>query len=245
MTTTEIVFILLVGGVAAVVKSIAGMGYPLILLPVLALFLDVADAVVIVAPSNLFLNLTLVYSGRGEWSNSTTLPRFLSGAVAGAVCGSLLLHSLPNNLLRGALVLIIVVFLMNQFRSTKFELSEQQGLRLAPGVGAVAGLFHGAAAISGPVVTPWFLSLGLTRAAFIFSVSSVFTLAGLVQIVVFAIQGVFTMELFLLSIALVPLSQLVFPIGNRIGDRVSVETFRRLVMFLLAVSAVSLVVRMF
>jgi len=60
VTTTEIIFVLLVGGFASIVKSVTGFGYPIVLLPVLALFLDISDAVIIVAPSNLFLNLRLV-----------------------------------------------------------------------------------------------------------------------------------------------------------------------------------------
>ncbi len=244
MTTTQIVFILIVGAIAAIIKSIAGMGYPLILLPVLALFLDVADAVVIVAPSNLFLNLTIVRVERAEWANSSTLPRFLTGAVAGAIVGALLLPVLPNNLLRSALVIVIVVFLVNQFHSRALVLSEEKGRRFALGAGAVAGVFHGAAGLSGPIVTPWFLSLELTRKAYLLSVSAAFMLAGAAQISVFAVRGLFTMELFLLSVSLIPLSQLVFPIGARIGDRVSVEVFRRMVMVLLAISAASLVVRM-
>ena len=219
MTTTEIIFVLLVGGFASIVKSVTGFGYPIVLLPVLALFLDISDAVIIVAPSNLFLNLRLVVSGRAEWSNSSTLPRFLVGGVVGSIAGALLLSRLPNNLLRGALVVIIVVFLINQLRSAALVLSEQQGLRFAPAVGAVAGLFHGASGISGPIVTPWFLSLGLSREAFLFSISAVFSLSGAVQIIALLLQGLFTWELFLLSVALIPLSFLLFPLGARIGKR--------------------------
>lgn len=245
MTTSQIILVLFVGGFASIVKSITGFGYPIVLLPVLALFLDISEAVVIVAPSNLFLNLRLVRSGRAEWSNSSTLPRFLIGGVVGAIGGALLLPRLPNNLLRGALVVIIVVFLVNQLRSAILVLSDHQGLRFAPAVGAVAGLFHGASGISGPIVTPWFLSLGLTRDAFLLSVAAVFSLSGIVQIVVLLLQGLYTRELFLLSMALIPLSLFLFPVGERIGRKISIHMFHRSVLMLLALSAVSLVVRMF
>lgn len=243
MTTTEILFVLAVGGGAALIKSITGMGYPLVLLPVLALFIDVADAIVIVAPSNFVLNLQLVGNSRHEWSNATTLPRFLVGGVVGAVIGSLLLPALPNNLLRVVLVVIIVLFLVNSLRSNTFELSERQGRRLAPAVGGLAGLFQGGAGVSGPIVTPWFLSVGISRDAYLLAIASTFSLTGVAQIVVLAAQGLFTAELFALSLALIPLAFLVFPLGVRIRERISVETFHNIVLVLLAVSAVSLLVR--
>lgn len=244
MTTTEIVIVLLVGGCAALVKSVTGMGYPLVLLPILVLFMDVADAVVIVAPSNFVLNTRLAGNTRHEWSQSTTLPRFLAGGVAGAIAGSLLLTSLPNKLLQIALVAIIVLFLGNQLRSRTFTISEQAGQRFAPAVGALSGVFQGAAGVSGPIVTPWFLSLGLSRDAYLFSITAVFSLTGVAQIVVLVTQRVFTLELFALSMALIPLSLVAFPVGVAIRQRVSIETFHRIVLVMLAISAVSLVVRM-
>lgn len=243
MTTTEVVIVVLVGCCAGIIKSITGMGYPLVLLPILALFIDVADAVVIVAPSNLVLNLRLVGGARHEWSSSTTLPRFLAGAVVGAIAGSLLLTSLPNTLLLVALVVVIVMFLLSQVRSDTVTVSESQGRRLAPLVGAIAGVFQGAAGISGPVVTPWFLSVGLSRDAYLLSIGAVFALTGIAQLVVVGLQGVFTVELFSLGMALIPLTLLSFPAGVVIRERVSTDTFHRIILVLLATSAVSLVVR--
>lgn len=243
MSTTEIIIVLLVGGAAALVKSTTGMGYPLVLIPVLALFMDVADAVVIVAPSNLVLNVRLVGSKRHELPNATTLPRFLSGGVVGAVIGSLLLPELPNNLLRVLLVVIIVLFLAMQFREARVTLSAEKAERYAPSVGLVAGVFQGGAGVSGPIVTPWFLSLGLSRDAYLISIASAFALTGVAQLIVLAVQGLFTRELLLLSLALIPLSLVAFPIGERIRARISIAAFHRIVLVLLAASAVSLVAR--
>jgi uncharacterized membrane protein YfcA len=244
MTTNEIVIVLLVGGVATLMKSITGVGYPLILLPTLALFMDVADAVVIVAPSNLFLNVKLIWRMHDERKNVVALPRFLAGAGVGAVIGALLLPNLPDTTLRLIVVGIIIVFLANQLTQKTLVISESRGTALAPLVGSVAGFFQGAAALSGPIVIPWFLSLGLKRDSYIFAVSAMFGLSGLLQILTFAVRGVFTVELLWLGAALIPMAQLVFPLGVAVRDRVSVDVFRRLVLLLLTGSAVSLVLRM-
>ena len=243
MTTTEIVIVLLMTAVAALVKSTTGMGFPLVLLPVLALFMDVADAVVIVAPPNLFLNCWLVLSTRHERHNVPTLARFTVPSVVGTVLGALLLPILPETLMRMILVGIIVLFLGNHLSGRSFALSEARSTQLSPVVGGVAGVFQGAANVAGPIVTPWFLSLGLRRDAIVHALAAFFALTAIIQIVVFALRGVFTTRLLGLGIALIPVAFLMFPLGVRIRQRISVEAFQRLVLVLLAVSAVSLLLR--
>lgn len=244
MTTTEILIVLVVATGASLAKGITGIGYPLIMVPTLALFMDVADAVVIVAPANLFLNVKLIWRMPEERKNAITLPRFLVGGCVGAVIGAIALPNLPDGALRLVLVGIIVLFLANQATSKALVIPESRGQALAPWVGAVSGFFQGAAGLSGPIVVPWFLSLGLKRDTYIFAVAMVFGITGFVQIVVLAVQGVFTAELLLIGAALIPVAQLVFPVGVAVRNRVSVEVFRRLVLLLLALSAVSLVLRM-
>lgn len=245
MSTNEIIIVLVVGALAATIKSITGMGYPLVLIPVLALFIGVAEAIVIVAPSNLVVNARLAWSVRHERAEAVTLNRFLAGGAIGAVVGALLLPSLPEDLLRGVLVGVIVLFLINQFRSHRATIEDDTGAQLAPAVGGVAGLFQGAAGISGPIVTPWFLSLGLRRDTYLYAIATVFAVTGIAQMIGLAAQGLFAGEVLALSAALIPLTFLSFPVGVAIRNRISVETFHRVVLGLLALSAASLIVRMF
>lgn len=243
MTTTEIVIILGTAAVAALIKSTTGMGYPLVLLPVLALFIDVAEAIVIVTPSNLVLNSKLTWKMRERHSEAITLPRFLIGTAVGAIIGTALLPILPDRSLRVALIIIIVLFLINRLSPWSFTLSEALGEQLAPPVGVVAGLFQGAAGISGPIVTPWFLSLNLARDAYIYAIGMVFALSGVLQLGVLAIQGSFTRDLFLIGIALIPVAFAIFPLGAIVRNRISVVAFERIVLVLLAASGLSLLVK--
>ena len=116
MTTTELVIIIGVAVVAALLKSVTGLGYPLLLVPALALFLDIADAIVIVAPSNLALNAQIAWVNRSHAPGARTLGPFTVAGVVGAVIGTLLLPVLPDRGLRIALVVIIVAFLANRSR---------------------------------------------------------------------------------------------------------------------------------
>jgi uncharacterized membrane protein YfcA len=243
MTTTELIIVVLMTALAALVKTTTGMGFPLVLLPVLALFMDVADAVVIIAAPNLFLNCWLVVNTRHERDNVPMLARFTWPSIAGTILGALLLPILPETLMRAFLIGIIVLFLGTQVSGRSFELSEARAAQLSPIAGGLAGVFQGAANVAGPIVTPWFLSQGLRRDTLVQALASFFAVTGIIQIIVLAIRGVLSMRLLGLGIALIPIAFVAFPVGVRIRRRISIDAFQQLVLVLLAGSAVSLFVR--
>jgi len=244
MSTTEVVVVLAAAAIAAMVKGTTGMGYPLVLIPVLALFIDVADAVVIVAPSNLYLNASMAWTVRQHRHHARTLRPFVAGGLGGAALGAILLSSLPDRTLRWLLVGVIVLFVLNRVLGERTDLAADLAARLAAPVGAVAGFFQGASGLSGPIVVPWFLSLGLSRETYIFCITTAFGYAGAMQLVVFAVQGTFTVNLFLLGLALIPIALASMPVGVRFRQRIPIHVFENAVVILLIGSATSIVIRL-
>jgi len=167
VTNLEIAIIIAIAVVSALVKAITGAGFPMLVVPVLALFIDVADAIVVVAIPNVTMNGAIFWSLRHERRESPALPRFLVATSVGAVIGSLLLSVLSETVLRLGLVAIIVLFVANRLSDRRFTLTGEQALRLAPAAGAVSGMVFGATAVSGPLVTPWFLSQNLRRDVYV------------------------------------------------------------------------------
>jgi len=244
MSAAEILIVLAVGSVASIIKSTTGMGYPLILLPVLALFMDVSEAVALVAVPNFVLNAKLVWSLRSSRRESTTLIGFLSGGVVGAVIGTLLLSVLSDDVLRVMLIVVIVAFLANRLRTQNPSLSPRVAHALGPFVGVSAGVFQGAAGISGPIVSPWFLSTGLSRDGYIFSVATVFSMIGLAQIIVLGAQERLGGDSTVVSLLLIPLAFALFPFGRKLRERVSLAMFEYAILVLLAASALSLAIKL-
>lgn len=244
MTGDQLVLILVIGGFAAVIKSIAGFGYPLLLLPVLAQFIDVVDAVLIIAPSNLFLNVGMAWKLRSHHGEATTLNVFTLTGLIGAIVGALILPLLPAQLFRLILLIVLVAFLAHRLSGFKVTLSESNAKRWAPVVGGVAGVFQGGASVSGPIVTPWFLSVGVERDTFVYSIAAFFTLTGIMQIIVATFDQLFTRDIVTIGLLLVPLSVISIPIGALIRDRISAAAFERVVVGLLAVSALTLLARL-
>jgi len=243
MGTEEIILIAAVAAVAALIKSVAGFGYPVLLVPVLSLFIDFVDAVLIVAPSNFLLNLGMVWSLRDHRHDALTLRTFCSFGVAGAIAGTLLLPWIPVDAARVILFVLLVAFLVNRVSPLRVSLSDTSARRYAPLVGAVSGVFQGATGIAGPVVTPWFLSLDRGRQVFVFSITTVFGITGLAQIAVALLDGIFERSTIGVAMLLIPVSILAIPVGARIRERVSVETFEKFVLSLLTLSSLTLLAR--
>lgn len=242
MSNTEIAIIVAVAVISAFVKAITGAGFPLLVVPVLALFIDVADAIVVVSIPNVTMNGAIFWSLRNERRDSPTLARFLLATSVGAVIGSVLLSVLSETVLRLGIVAVIVLFVVNRLSDRRITLTGTQALRLAPAAGAISGIVFGATAVSGPLVTPWFLSQNLRRDVYLMSISAAFTMAGVAQLIYFVASRSFTTNFVLGGLGLVVLSSAILPLGSRMRQRLDVNTFEHLVIALLVVSGVFLLV---
>lgn len=247
MSPTQLVVIIAVAIIAALLKSITGLGYPLLLIPALALIVDIVDAIVIVAPSNFILNVWIAGTNRAQLPAARTLKPFVATGIVGTVIGTLLLPLLPDRGLRIALIVIIVAFLLDrarQARATEDSVGGTVSDKLAPLAGFFAGMFQGTTGVAAPVVSVWFLSRQLAVDAFVFAVTMSFTVVGLVQIVILLFQPDFADEL-LLGLILVPFTLLTVPAGAFIRARLDTSRFEQLVVAVLIAAAISLLTRVF
>ncbi len=245
MTPIEIGIVLVAAVVASVVKTMLGSGYPIILIPVIALFSTVETAAVIVAPANVVLNLILAVELWHRRHDTVFLGRFVSASVAGAGLGTLLLPVAPDRVLRLVLVGVIVLFIVNRTRQVDVAVSPATAGRLSPLVGGVAGIFQGATGVSGPIVAPWHLMLDIERDPFVFSVGVIYGLSSASQLAFIVGQDLFDTERLLIGLSLIPIALVFAPVGSRLRERLDLALFERLVIVLLVASAASLLVRSF
>lgn len=244
MSTTELVIIIGVTVIAALLKSITGLGYPLLLVPALALFLDIADAIVIVAPSNFVLNAQIAFVNRSQASAARTFRPFMFAGVAGTILGTLLLPILPDRALRIALILIVVAFVIRRQRTSERERDSTSTDNFASPIGFISGVFQGATGVSGPVVSAWFLSRQLAVDCFVFAVTASFAVHGGVQLLVLLFQPQFSDDL-LLGLILAPFALLMVPVGAFLRKRLDTSRFEQLVIAVLIAAALSLLARVF
>lgn len=243
MSGAEIAVVLGASLLGAFVKSVTGMGYPLLAVPLIALVLGIEDAVVIVSGPNAVLNLLLCWQARGGRSGTRDLPVLVGTGFVGAFLGTFLLVTLPEDPLLVLLAVTIVVYVVSYLRSPELRLRESTTKRWSPAVGTVAGVMQGALGVSGPVVGAWMHGYRLSAQAYVFSVTSIFGVAGSVQLVLLAATGRYTAERLGVSfLALLPVLVMI-PVGMRSRTRLGGRGFDLAVLGVLLASGLALLVR--
>ncbi len=108
----------------------------------------------------------------------------------------------------------------------------------------MAGVFQGAVGISGPIVGSWIHSYRLPRSAHILSVTSLFFITGLAQLVVLISTGELSGRVTATLLACIPVFASI-PIGTRLRNRVSGRGFDLAIVGMLGVSAAALCLQTF
>ena len=244
MNGGELLIVLVAVIIGSIAKSVTGMGLPLIVIPIASLFVDVNDAVVVMALPNVLANAVLAGGERHSYPETRDLPILAAVGVVGAVAGTLLLVNVSQTPLVIAVVVAIVGYIVLFFAHPEFRTTPAQSKRLAPIVGGVGGLFQGAVGISGPIVGSWIHSYRLSRSAHILSVTSLFFITGLAQLMVLISTGELAGRVTATLLACVPVLVSI-PFGTRLRNSVSGRGFDLAIICMLGVSAAALCLQTF
>ncbi len=244
MTATELAIVLVAVVIGAIAKAVTGMGLPLIAIPIASLFIDVETAIVVIAFPNVLANATLAVRERHSYPDTRDLPTLAIVGVIGAVAGTLLLVNIPETPLVIAVIVAIVTYIVLFFAHPELRTTPARSKRLAPVVGGVAGVFQGAVGISGPIVGSWIHSYRLPRSAHILSVTSLFFITGLAQLVVLISTGELAGRVPATLLACIPVFASI-PVGTRLRNSVSGRGFDLAIIAMLGVSALALSLQTF
>lgn len=235
MSLVQVLWCLVVFAAAACVQSIGGFGFALFAVPLMALAIDMPDAVV--SGSIASLANVVVLSLRSlrdvEWS---VVRRFNVPALFGMPLGLWVLVHANESLLKvglGVVILVLIVVLMRTETRT----------RPRPIVEVVAGLCSGILSTStstnGPPLVFAAQLRGLQPNAFRATLSFSFALQGSLSLAAFVVAGEASHEAVLVALGGLPLVAVGQWLGVRIRPRVHGKRFERLVYVLLGLSAVS------
>ncbi len=224
-----------------VLKGATGAGTPVVAVPVMAAFLDVRLAVVLMVLPNFVTNFWQLYA---FWSHRLGPSFWWKHALAGffgAALGTWLLAVLPT---RGLLMLVavcVLAYIGLRLARPDFKLERSMADRLVWPAGVMGGVIQGAAGMSAPVSVSFLNAMRLERPVFISTISAFFGAMTIAQAPAQFVAGLMTMPLLLTSVlALIPLF-LFMPIGSWAAQKLSAQRFDQLVLALLTVLAMRLV----
>jgi uncharacterized membrane protein YfcA len=243
MTGWEVAACALAILLGSVVKAVTGMGFPLVAIPVISLFVSVTDAVAVIALPNVVMNAALCWHTRAEARHSRDLPVLGALGAVGAVIGTWLLVQVPENLLLLALAVIVIGYVGYSSRRPGRSPSPATTRRWSPAVGLAAGVMQGAVGVCGPLVAAWIHGYRLPQNAFVFSVALLFLLAGGAQLAVLLSNGMIAGARLWIALAAIPLVLGLIPLGAGLRDRLGSARFDRAVRATLLLSSAALLVR--
>jgi hypothetical protein len=146
--------------VAAGVQATGGIGFALILTPVLFAVLPSVGAVVVVTGLGLLLNVLVLFAERRRLSIAwNEIVPILVASAPGAVVGLLVLRALPKPVLQVAVGLAVLTFGFVILRGHLRVAADQGWIRLP--IGFTTGILTIATGVSGPPVALWLSSRGL------------------------------------------------------------------------------------
>jgi len=228
---------------AAYVKGVTAMGFPLIATPTVALLLDIRTAITILIIPNIVMDITQVFRGSFSPQILRRFAWFLPLTVLGVFLGTKVLVTLPFWILDLALGVTVLTFVSSNFIRTGFQISPRLETVLSPLAGVVTGFVMGITNAGGPAIAIYLYSLGLPKTEFIKSIAMIFLVNKVSQLVAVSTWSLLTPATLRLSLLVTLFSLIGFYAGLKTQDRVNQQTFNRGLLALLFVIGVVLVVR--
>ncbi|MDQ7251475.1 sulfite exporter TauE/SafE family protein [Dongia sedimenti] len=216
---------------AAFIRGFTGFGLAVVGVPLLSLFFAPAEIVPSIMILAIIAGLQLIPKiwHRVDWK--LLLPTVL-GAAIGTPLGTWLLAGVSADVMRvliGAAVLAASLAVQLGFR---FARRPHAGV--SAGFGAIAGLTGGAAAMPGPSVIFLFLAVPIAHEAGRASLILFFQISAAMSAVSAAVGGLLAVQSLILGALLVPAMLAGNYLGDRVFDKASAKTYRRMVVLLLA-----------
>jgi uncharacterized protein len=237
---TDLLIIVVAIAAGSFVKGVTGSGLPQIAIPVIAVFLGVERAVVLMVVPGIVSNTWLLWTYRRHLSRTRDLPVLLATGTVGAILGTWLLQELDGRILSGVLAAIIVTYVVLRLTRPTFALQPATTRVLSPPVGFAAGTLQGATGISGPLLTTYLHGYRYEAPVFVVSLVLLFQVFAVVQGVALVGVGLLTWPRALEGVvALVPMA-LALPLGTRVARRLPTERFDRWILVILVASALAL-----
>jgi len=228
----------LLGGV---LKGAIGAGTPVVVIPIMSIYVDVPFAVAVFALPALVSNIWQGWRYRHHIRDRGFVWRLVLAAGIGALLGTLVLAALPAQWLSIAVALLALFYVGFRMMKPDWALNYGIARSLAVPAGLLAGILQGAAGISAPVSVTYLHAIQLPRERFIPTISAMFGAMALVQLPALIGVGIMSWQILGISLlACVPLF-LGMPIGAALVRRLGATAFDRAIMVLLLVIAVMLI----
>ena len=240
MTSAELTILFVATAFAAFLKSGAGIGAGLFLLPALSLIFDPFKALAATAPLLLLLDIIAVGCHWKRWIAPPVLTVMAGLSVIGVLCGSLAVQHLPANTLKTVIGVIGVTYALSNLlpcRGLHHLTARLPASFAATAIPAYLASFLGGVfnvVNAGSVFYAFsMVHLKLESRVFVATCCVLILISNFVRAVSFFLNGMLPPDLIISALKLIPVIAVFSWLGSRIVARCPPALFRNLVFFLI------------
>lgn len=187
LTTAVLFFVVL--WLASATQVLTGFGFGLVALAVVGAWLDLRDAVLVIAPAGLVLNVALFIRFRKEFSFEGVVPLLIS-CLIGVPFGVWLLWSLGVRSLRVVLGVMMIATALHRFWMLhRKRQSLWHTIKAGVPLGFLSGVLGGAFGAGGPPVVSYLVNRPVNRFCYVATVQVAAGIASVVRLGQFAVAG--------------------------------------------------------
>lgn len=228
---------------AFALRGLTGFGSALVMTPLLTLFMDLRQTVILTAVLSILNGFGIAYYVRGEIARRTFALTSVS-ALVGLVVGTYLLVTQPNVLLKRGVGVMTILFAAGLFRRDKGSFARTRPWPESAGLiaGLLSGVLGGLFGTSGPPMIVYMSRRGMSVAVFRATLIAFFCVLDVSRMLGYAASGLVTRQILLTGVLLIPISLLGVYAGTRIHTRLNERFLWMTVAVALLVAGVALVV---
>ena len=228
---------------AATVKAAIGLGFPLISVPIVSNFMDPRSAVILLSIPTLLSNFLIIFRGGGTLKQVQRVLVVLVALIAGTLIGARLLAVLDANILSIIVGASAIIFVSLNAARVNLTIPSTRERAVSPFIGVISGVMGGTTSIFGPILASYLHSLRLPKKEFVFSLTLLFTVGGVAQVLSYAQLGLYAGPIIGYALlACLPTAAGIY-LGLIIQDRLPPRVWNVLVLVFIFLSGLNLLYR--
>ena len=231
----QLVMVFAIFLIAGSVKGVLGFGLPLITMSLLPFFIPVELAIVLSALVQPATNIgQLISTGGARHAFETTWPILLA-LIPSVALGAWFLSELEGNLHLFILGLTLIGFAIYSLSGFSVAISQARQTLVGGVTGLVAGFIGVLTSINGMFFIMYLVGIGADRQAFRAAIALLFIVSGVLINSGFWFAGLLNQNNIIIGVLVLAPAFLGMWVGNKIGDRIPNDLFRKLILYALLV----------
>lgn len=228
-----IIYIILIGLAAGIVKGASGFGSSLVAIPLLSILYTGTEPRTMMITANVILNIMLIYENRAYFKKDTIIkiiPLTLAGVIFTGL-GLYISESIDPQIVKYIIGVLIFFAIFNKLFTINIHIKDTILNRIV--FGSFSGIGNGIASVDGPPVVLYLTSIEAKKQEFKGILASHFLIMGCMAVAMIAGSGIYTKGILIHIGYLVGSLIIGLLVGMFISKRLNEERFEKVVLIVL------------